>query len=187
MRYLKKQKVFLILFLIVLFNILLNSNAFAAISISTPADLTLSAIPGTGSSSGSVTWNVLTDNVNGYKMEWQASADTMASGGDTIAAYTPAIGDTPETWSVLAGASEWGGRLSSTSTDTNAEWGTDSSSEKWLNIVATPSLRQIVTRASPTSAGGSNEIVQFKIEVGASKIQPSGTYTVNVTATATTL
>lgn len=159
----------------------------ATISISTPADPTLSAIAGTGTSSGSVTWNVQTNNASGYKLEWQASADTMASGSDTIAAYTPAIGDTPETWSVLAGASEWGGRLSSTSTDTNAEWGTDSSSEKWLNIVATPSLRQIVTRASPTSAGGSNEIVQFKIEVGGSKIQPSGTYTINVTATATTL
>lgn len=156
------------------------------ISITTPANPTIGAITGTGTSSGDTTWNVITNNSAGYKLEWQASAATMASGGDTIAAYTPAVADTPETWSVAADASEWGARLKSTSTDAAAEWGTDGASEKWLNV-NNAAVRSVVTRATETLAAGSDEIFTWQITVGASKWQPTGTYTVNVTATATTL
>lgn len=188
MTFIKKQNFFLLILITVFLNIVFISKALAAISISAPADLTLTAIPGTGSSSGSVTWNVQTDNALGYKMEWQASAATMSNAySDTIAAYTPASADTPEAWSVAAADSEWGARLSSASTDTAAEWGTDGVSEKWLNVVASPSLRQIVSRSSATSGGGSNETVQFKVEIGNDHWQPTGTYTVNITITVTEL
>ena len=110
----------------------------------------------------------------------------MTSGSDTIAAYTPAVADTPETWSVAAGDSEWGARLKSASDDTDAEWGTDTSAETWLNV-NNAAVRQIVSRSTETASDGSDEIVEFYAEVGASHFQPTGTYTVNVTATATTL
>ena len=161
-----------------------NLPVAATITISAPADVTLGTITGTGAATSSTaTWTVTTNNSAGYKLEWAASSATMASGSDTVAAYTPAVANTPETWSVAAADSEWGARLQSASTDTGAEWGTDSSTEKWLNVAT--SARQIVSRATETSS--SNEIVEFKAEVGASKFQPTGTYTVNVTATATTL
>lgn len=156
------------------------------ISIDAPADPTIAAITGTGTSSGDTTWNVITNNSAGYKLEWQASAATMASGSDTIAAYTPAVANTPETWSVAATDSEWGARLKSVSTDAAAEWGTDTTLEKWLNV-NNAAVRSVVTRATETDVAGSNEIFTWQITVGASKFQPTGTYTVNVTATATTL
>lgn len=154
------------------------------ISISTPTDVSLGSIVGTGSSSeGTATWTISTNNSAGYKLEWSASSATMSNGSSTIAAYTPLSADTPETWSVASSASEWGARLKSSSTDTNAEWGTDSVSEKWLNVSTTP--RQIVSRGSATS--GSTQVVAFKAEVGSSKQQETGTYNVNITVTVTTL
>lgn len=159
----------------------------ATISISAPANVDLGTITGTGASSaGTATWTVTTNNSAGYKLEWQASSATMASGADTIAAYTPAVANTPDTWTVAAADSEWGGRLKSASDDTETEWGTDTTSEKWLNVDSA-AQRQIVDRSTETSASGSNEIVAFKAEVGSNKFQPTGSYTVNVTATATTL
>ena len=164
-----------------------NLTVAATISISAPADVSLGTITGTGTSSvGTATWTVTTNNSGGYKLEWQASAATLTSGSDTIAAYTPAVADTPETWSVAASASEWGARLKSASTDAAAEWGTDDASEKWLNV-NNAAARQIVSRTTETDAAGSAETVAFKAEVGSSKFQPTGSYTVNVTATATTL
>lgn len=159
-----------------------------SISLSSPSDVSLGTITGTGTSStGEATWTVTTNNPPGYKLEWQASVATMTNEySDTIAAYTPAVADTPETWSVASSDSEWGGRLKSTSTDyDSATWGTDDTTNaKWLNVKSL-ALFQIASRASTTT--GSDEIVQFKAEVGSSKFQPTGNYTVNVTVTATTL
>ena len=164
-----------------------NLTVAATITISAPADVSLGTITGTGTSDvGTATWTVTTNNSGGYKLEWQASAATLTSGSDTIAAYTPAVADTPETWSVAAADSEWGARLKSASTDAAAEWGTDTSAEKWLNV-NNAAVRQIVSRTTETASSGSDEIVAFKAEVGASHFQPTGAYTVNVTATATTL
>lgn len=164
-----------------------NLTVAATISISAPADVSLGTITGTGTSDvGTALWTVTTNNSGGYKLEWQASAAALTSSSDTIAAYTPAVANTPETWSVAADASEWGARLKSASDDTETEWGTDDSSEKWLNV-NNAAVRQIVDRTTETAAGGSAETVAFKAQVGASKFQPTGAYTVNVTATATTL
>jgi len=164
-----------------------NLTVAATISISAPADVSLGTITGTGASStGTALWTIITNNSGGYKLELQASAAALTSGSDTIAAYTPAVADTPETWSVATTASEWGARLKSTSTDAAAEWGTDTTAEKWLNV-NNAAVRQIVSRTTETDAAGSAETVAFKAEVGSSKLQPTGSYTVNVTATATTL
>ncbi len=161
-----------------------NLTVGSTISISQPSDVSLGTITGTGvSSEGTATWTISTNNSSGYKLEWSASSATMASGGDTIAAYTPSVADTPETWSVAASDSEWGARLKSSSTDTGVEWGTDSTSEKWLNVAT--SARQIVSRNTETAS--SSEVVAFKAEVGASKAQATGNYTLNVTITVTSL
>ncbi len=159
-----------------------------SISVSSPANVSMGTISGTGTSGiGEATWTVITNNPSGYKIEWQASSAAMTNTyGDTISAYSPSVANTPELWSIPAANSEWGARLKSTSTDySSATWGSnDTTAAKWLNVNAS-SLYQIAQRTSTTT--GSNQIVQFKSEVGSNKFQPSGTYSVNVTVTVTTL
>lgn len=169
-----------------------NLSVGTTISITSPSDVTMGAITGTGQSAlttNSATWNVKTNNSAGYSLAWQASAATMASGADTIAAYTPAVADTAEVWSVGASASEWGGHLGSASTTVNTTtWGAADTygGGKWLNVKNTAAFT-IATRSTETSASGDDEIVYFGAEVGSTATQPTGTYTVDVTMTATTL
>lgn len=155
------------------------------LSLAGPASINLGTITGNGQATAEGTWTVITDASAGYSLTWLASSATMISGSDTIGPYTPASANVPETWSVAAADAEWGGRLRSSSTDVAAEWGTDVTSEKWLNVAT--AQRAIVTRTSRTSVGGSTEIVQFRTEIGASRSQPTGAYSVTVTMTATSL
>jgi hypothetical protein len=164
------------------------------ISLSCGARIGLGTIDVNGQATGSGTCVVETDADVGYSLAWQV---TTGSGGtntgaminqyeETIAAYTPAVADVPDTWSIAATDSEWGARLRSSSTDTAAEWGTDGSSDKWLNV-RTASARTIVTRSSKTTGGGSDEILQFRVEIGSLKEQPTGNYGVTVVMTALSL
>lgn len=179
-------------------NVAVNLTVASTITNTCTTPVSLGTINGTGDTgaynSGRATaCTVITNNSEGYTLAWKV---TTGSGGtntgkmisqfeDTIAAYTPAADSTPETWSVAAAASEWGGRLSSTSTTVNTgTWGTDASSEKWLNV-GTGSYT-IATRSTETAGGGDTENVGFRSEIGASKIQPTGNYTVTVVLTATT-
>ncbi len=155
------------------------------ISISGPATINIGTITGTGQQSGSGSFVVITDAAAGYSLSWSASSATMISGSDSVAAFTPSSANVPDTWSVAATDSEWGARVRSISTDTAVEWGTDNSTDKWLNVATTD--RTIVTRNSRTSLSGSEEIITFRAEIGSNKIQPNGTYTVTVTFTATSL
>ena len=165
----------------------------STISITSPTDISLGNIVGTGQStlaSSFATWNVKTNNTLGYALSWQSSSASMTNANsDTIAGYTPASSGTPETWNVAATDSEWGAHLASTSTTVNTTtWGALNTyaGGKWLNI-NNISPYTIATRNTETSITGDNEIVYFGGEIGASKLQPTGTYTTDVTMTATTL
>ena len=80
-----------------------------------------------------------------------------------------------------------------TSTDYDTKWGGTQGSGadayatgKWLNIDNfTP--YQIVSRSTETSQLGSEQFLRFGAEIGTDKFQPTGTYRVDVTMTATTL
>lgn len=169
-----------------------NLTVGATISNSCTSPVTMGGITGTGQSAlatNTTTCTVITNNSTGYNLVWQASAATMSNGlGDTIAAYTPGSVDTPEVWSVAGADSEWGGHLGSTSTTVNTTtWGVADTyaGGKWVNVKSTGTF-QIANRTTDTAAGGDSEVVWFGAEVGASHFQPTGTYTVNVTFTATT-
>lgn len=164
-----------------------SASDFLAMTCSSIA--TIGSIAGTGQKTGSGTCTVTTDGYSGYNLSW---AVLTGSGGtntgslinpdeDTIGPFTPGVANTPETWSVAASAAEWGARLRSISTDVLAEWGTDASSEKWLNVRT--SSRTIVTRSTATPLDGSSEIIQFRAEVGSSAFQPTGVYQTAVTFT----
>jgi len=180
-------------------SVVVNLIVAAAISNTCTTPVSLGTITGTGDSgaynaSRATACTVITNNSLGYTLAWRV---TTGSGGtstgyminqyeDTIAPFSPAVVSTPETWSVAAAASEWGARLSSTSTTVNTgTWGTDASSEKWLNV-GTGSTVTIATRNTETSGAGDTENVGFRGEIGASKSQPTGNYTVTVIFTATT-
>jgi len=161
------------------------------IAVSCPNSLVMNEITGTGQSdlSGNdIICNVVTDNPTGYALELSAQTSYMDSGTDTIAAYSPAVADTPETWSIVTTTSEWGAHLGSTSTTVNTTtWGASDTyaDGKWLNVPVDGVT--FAQRNTPTSLSGDNEVVWFGAEVGQSKLQPSGTYTVDVTVTVVTL
>lgn len=158
------------------------------ISISSPSDVTLSAIAGTGGSSeGTAAWTVTTNNILGYNLSVAASASAaMTSGSNSIADYTPAVAGTPETWSVAAANSEFGFSAEGASTPT-ATWGTPSTSAgKFRGFNGVTGI-QVASKVLNTSGSGEATTVYFKAEVGASHFQPSGSYTATITATATTL
>ncbi len=146
-----------------------------------------------GQATGSASCTVITDADAGYSLTWVVAT---GSGGtntgylinqfeNTIAPFTPAVAETPETWSVANTDARWGGRLRSTSTDADVKWGTDGGSEKWLNV-GTGSYT-VVTRTSRTAISGSTEVMQFRAEIGSQKIQPPGVYQATVTLTASAL
>jgi hypothetical protein len=157
------------------------------LSMTCSVSVDVGSFAGTGQKTGSGTCAVFSDAYSGYNLGW---AVLTGSGGtntgylisqynDTVAPFTPSVANVPDTWSVIASDSEWGGRVRSVSTDAAAEWGTDASSEKWLNIATLN--RSIVTRSNSTLQSGSTEIIQFRAEIGASHFQQTGVYRATVT------
>ncbi|RJQ44254.1 MAG: hypothetical protein C4534_06755 [Gaiellales bacterium] len=119
-----------------------------------------------GSSEGSTDVYVSTNNDLGYKLEITAAGSpAMAKGGDSFADYAG-----PGAWSIAATDSAFG-----FSVDNNTSY-------QGLNG-GTPI--QIKTNGNEVV----NELTTlfFKAEVGASKLQASGTYQADLTVTATTL
>jgi hypothetical protein len=161
-------------------DVLVNLAVTGTISLNSPTDVTMSPdIAGTGSSTGNTTWTVTTNNSSGYKLEVETDqANTMHSGSDIFTDYGEAIEGTPETWSVAADASEFG--FGATGSFIETKFGAD----KYMGFNST-TKEQISSESAETS--GSDTTVIFKAEVGASKFQPTGSYSSTVTATATTL
>ena len=172
----------------------------SSVSITTSTGATTGQYHGTGGTYAKCT--VVTSNSQGYTLRWVI---TTGSGGygtghlnsmnvtggqpDKILAYKPASAGTPETFAAPNGAnpattSRWAARVKSASTTTGGagkNWGTDGSSENWLNV-GTGAQVSLVSRATETS--GDTELIQFKAYIGSSSAQPSGTYRATVVITA---
>ena len=171
----------------------INLSIDSFVTLSCTDAVTMSPITGTGFSA--ITDNhradctVTTNNSNGYKLDWQASsADMMNSTGDHFAAYSPVVSGTPETWNVAASTSAWGAKVAATSENYDSgTWGANDTyaGGKWLNVSASPF--QFFSKATETDLDGEQEAIVFGAQIGSDKLQPTGTYTVNVTITATTL
>ena len=153
-----------------------------SISIDSPADVALAPnIQETGSATGSATWNVKTNNVNGWKLEVNASASpAMTSSGDSFADYTESTPGTPEVWSISSSDSAFGFGASGAYADSSF------SGNKYLGFDGTNRI-QVAHRNSPADGSGDDSTVNFRAEVGSGHNQPDGTYTATITATATTL
>ena len=117
---------------------------------------------------------------------WQGGVDDVRMYNRALsAAEITALAAIPQTWSIPTTSAYWGGRVSSTSTDIDAKWGTDSSTDTWLAVG--DGDYTVVSRTGRTTAGGSTETFQFRAEVGSDKIQAPGTYLGTVTVTAAAL
>ena len=151
-----------------------------------------------------VNCNVRTNNTAGYDLAWQV---TSGSGGnntgymisqfeDLLHPFRYSVGSdayaTPTNWNstaVPSSVSAWGGRIADTSSGYTASpitWGADASSnEKWM-AVSTGATTTIARENTETQETGSNNYIGFRVQVGADKIQPTGTYQSTVTFTAST-
>lgn len=181
-----------------------NLDINSTISIGCDTSVSMNALVGTGRSTindnNQADCTVITNNASGYKMEWQASTDDMYnSQNDSFAAYAPFDPSIPEEWTVSSTSSAWGAKLSATSEGYNGGaggngytfpgtgWGTDDtySGGMWLNVASSPF--QIMSKSFKTDVNGETQSIVFAAEIGADKLQPTGTYTQEVTVTATTL
>jgi hypothetical protein len=168
------------------------------IDISTETDVTMSSIGGVtgGSSTGSQTWTVITDNEAGYSLTVKASTNPamQGSGGAFFANYTP--GASPDyDFSVAAGTSEFGFSpegthivqryLDNGSNACNQSGGTDSANKCWdaFSTIDT-TIAQSTTSNHPS---GTDTTIKFRADIGTSKIQDEGTYQATITVTALTL
>ncbi len=172
----------------------------SSVSITTSTGATTGQYHGTGGTYAKCT--VVTSNSQGYTLRWVI---TTGSGGygtghlnsmnvtggqpDKILAYKPASAGTPETFAAPNTAnpnttSRWAARVKSASTTTGGagkNWGTDGSSETWLNV-GTGAQVSLVKRTTETA--GDTELIQFKAYIGSASAQPSGTYRATVIITA---
>lgn len=176
--------------------VVITLNVTAGISISSPPDTPMSQAIGVSAdvATASSTWNVKTNSVGGYVLSVQASTNpAMQNASSTIPDYTPAVTDTPETWSVSSGTYEFGYSAFGPRVPTGT-WGTDtdcngatindfSTSLKYQNLKT--SDRQIASWTATTTTAGDNSTVCYAVQQNNSYI-PSGTYTATVTATAVT-
>lgn len=180
-------------------DVIVNQAVTSEISLSSPSDITMTALSTTNNSAvGSATWTVTTNNDDGYTLTLHAStapALARSGGGGNIADYTPAVSETPETWSVASGEVEFG--FSAFGTDVNTTtYGTDSdciagadvpsAGLKWRDFDLTGSADQIATAALPTTTSGTAVTMCVATEQD-TLFAVAGSYSATVTATATTL
>lgn len=176
----------------------ITCSSTVSITTSTGAIPTGTSTYGTGGTMA--TCVPITNNSLGYTLQWLISTGSGGYGtghlnsnnvtggqADKILAYKPATAGTPEAYAAPNGAnpattSRWAARIKSASTTTSGagkSWGTDGSSELWLNV-GTGSAVSLVKRTTETSATGDIEYIQFKSNIGASSAQPTGTYRATV-------
>ncbi|KKP60737.1 MAG: hypothetical protein UR85_C0005G0009 [Candidatus Nomurabacteria bacterium GW2011_GWF2_35_66] len=166
------------------------------IAISSPSDLAMTSMGGLsgGSSEGTMSWVVTTDNTAGYTMSI-ASTTTPAlkSAVDSLDDYTPAGADPDYNFTNLATNSSFG--FSPEGTETTSRFkdngvacnigSSETTSKCWDGLSTTPKV--IAGSTTSNQPSGSTVTTRFRAESGADHIQTSGAYNVTIVVTATTL
>ena len=180
-------------------DVVVNQAVTSEITLSAPSDITMTALSTTQNTAvGTAAWTVITNNDDGYTLTLHAStapALARSGGGGNIVDYTPAVSETPETWSVPASNVEFGFSAFGTDVPTGT-WGTDSDSIagadvpsaglKWRDFDLTGSADQIATAALPTTTTGTVANMCVATEQDTT-FAVAGSYSATITATATTL
>ncbi len=172
--------------------VLITQVVSPGITISAPADITMTPLSVTQNSAvGSATWTVTTNNAVGYTLSLNASTNPALQG--TGGRQFTDQGTTPATWSV-SNAYKFG--FSVRGTDINSTvYGTDtdclgsgadipSTTLKWRGFTGTTAI-PVATTTLPTLMAGSATTMCVATEQNG-VFAPSDTYTATITATAAT-
>lgn len=164
----------------------------AGISISSPADITLTNLSTSQNSAvGSTTWVVTTNNNLGYTLSLNASQyDALQTATGTK--FTDVASTTPAAWSVTNdykfGFSVMGPHVDSGlfGTDTDCINGANvpSATLKWRGFASTTPIA-VASSSSVTQTTGTSTTMCVATEQNG-VFAPSGTYTATITATAVT-
>lgn len=170
-------------------------TSFISISAS-PSVVMSPSIPGItgGTANGSTTATVTTDSPAGYSLSIVASeSPALRSGSNTIADYVPAGASPDFTFTTTASDSHFGyspsgadivARFKDNGTTCNTG-GSDTALSCWDGL-STSSV-MIAQSAGPNVPAGTVTAVYFRVSVGSSVGQTSGTYTATTTLTALAL
>ncbi len=172
-------------------------EASTYITLSSPGDIALSSInqADRGLSEGSATWNVVTNNTNGYRLSIKASTDpALQSSSSSFADYTP-TGVVPDyTWSVGATSSEFG--FTPEGNDVVSRFlndglsicntGSGNTTSTCWDAFDTTDIT-IAESSAANNPSGANTLVRVKAEIGSSATQTEGSYSSTLTVTAITL
>jgi hypothetical protein len=166
------------------------------ISISVPSDLAMTSMGGisVGSSEGSMSWLVITDNTAGYSMTIASSTSpTLKSSNDSFADYSPVTVEPDYTFINASNSSSFG--FSPEGVDVTTRFRDNGSAcnlgeletvgKCWDGISLTSKI--IAGSNSSNMPSGSNTVVRFRAENGDAHIQTSGEYSATITITAITL
>ncbi|MDP3093703.1 MAG: hypothetical protein Q8N16_02970 [bacterium] len=136
-------------------------------------------------------WTVKTNSQDGWKLELKgdnANILAQASPAEAFTDYTEVTANTPETWSVAAGAYEFGFNVDGDGVDT-AVWGAGTScatgtDKKYQGFKGVTAI-EVSDDATETSTTGALVSLCVKAEEGSSVYAPNGSYIADVTGTAT--
>ncbi len=160
------------------------------ISMSPDLDMTNDGSVGTGDA-----WNVKTSNQAGYKLELKADEDNcLTTGSESFTDYTESTAGTPESWSVSS-AYEFGFSVYGTDVSTGT-WGDYSACGSggagspttygnYMGFSGTNNI-EVATKAEETPVAGVDTVLCVAAEQEG-VYAPSGSYTADITGTATTL
>jgi len=169
------------------------------ISISATANVNMTpdiqAITG-GTSNGTATVNVKTDNLAGYNLKLNASTlPALKYDSAEFPDYTEASPPTPDyDWSIGAANSEFGftpwgqdtvQKYRYIGTDCNQSGGTADESHCWDGFESSTEI-QIAQFSSSNHPSGTDTYVKYRAQIKSNGFQTPGNYTATVTATATT-
>ncbi|MEI6346147.1 MAG: hypothetical protein WCO79_02850 [bacterium] len=170
----------------------------SSISITSPSGATMGAVSGFsgGTSNGSTTWTVITDNSAGYSLSVRASSAPAMLGqlnGSFIANYVPATSDPDYTFGVGSASSVFaytpeGNHVVQRYKDNGAACnvGSGTTADACWDGFSTSNV-QVSGSASANMPSGTDTTLKYRVGIGASKFQDSGTYEATIIVTATTL
>jgi len=182
--------------------IIVNLTVDDGISITSPADVTMSTMGiSANSSTGWAVWNVKTNAPAGYELAVKAStAPAMVSGSNSFDDYTETTSGEPDAFAVDAGKFEFGfsgigadvenintdqyGASGQTACDVGVSSSTINTNLMFLGFETSDQV--LASRAATTTTDGVDTRICFA--AGQNGVfTPAGTYTATITATATTL
>jgi hypothetical protein len=170
--------------------VIINQVVTSGITISAPADITLTPLSVSQNSAvGSATWTVTTNNAAGYNLSVNATSTPALSG--TSGSFTDQ-GTTPATWTV-ANAYKFGFSVLGNDVNTGT-FGTDadciaaadvpSATLNWRGFTGTSAIAVAASTTPTTFAGTPTTMCVATEQQGI--FAPSGTYSATVVATAIT-